>query len=81
MILKRKKKVKTDEIRITPKYAQTPPKSNKLIRKTAAYIKYGTLDTIYLDKNLNLIDGYCSYLIAKALGVEKIKCVIVREQT
>jgi hypothetical protein len=36
------------------------------------------LKDILVDENLYLIDGYCSYLIAKQVGAEFVKIIQVR---
>lgn len=68
------KKVRTqhfDKITIPNEYSVTQPSPEKLIRKTADYFKTGKLEKIYVDKSFQLVDGYCSYLIAKEIEVGK----------
>ena len=75
--IKRSHKI-IDKIKIQKDFKEKPPKSNKLITKTADYMIGIDLPPIIIDKDYNLIDGYCSYLIAKALGV-KTKIIQMRD--
>lgn len=74
------KRVNIDEIIIPDDYSKKKPGTRKLIRKTAEFIKTGKLDKIYVSKDLTLFDGYCSYLIYKALGYETVKIIKVKEK-
>lgn len=67
-----------DRIRVRSMF--TPPNSEKLIKKTAEFVKEGRLSPIYVDKYFNLLDGYCSYLIATTLGYKKAKIVQFRKR-
>lgn len=40
-------------------------------RKKNTFIKYGELGKIIIDRNYELIDGYCSYLICKKYDIGK----------
>lgn len=73
------KRRKIKDIKITKDFKDTTPSLTKLIRKTAEYVQTGNIDKIIIDQNNTLLDGYCSYLILKALEVESAKVVIVRE--
>ena len=79
LFCKRNKKKKIEDIRIQPRFLETPPHPEKLILKTADFLETGQASPIYLDKDNNLIDGYCTYLILKTLLYDKVKCVIVRD--
>ena len=57
-----------------------PPKPEKLIKKTAEFIKEGRLSPIYVDKNFYLLDGYCSYLIATTLNYNSAKILQFRKR-
>lgn len=76
-IIRRSNKI-IDKIKIQKDFKENPPKSDKLITKTADYMIGKDLPPIIIDKDYNLIDGYCSYLIAKALGV-KTKIIQMRD--
>ena len=71
---------KIDAIKIPAHFTATTPSPEKLIRKTAEFVKDGRLEKIYVDKDLNLLDGYCSYLIAKELGYKNVKIVQFRKK-
>ena len=71
---------KIDAIKIPAHFKAAPPKPEKLIQKTAEFVKDGRLEKIYVDKDFNLIDGYCSYLIATTLGYKKAKIVQFRKR-
>lgn len=66
------------KISVPDEFLRTQPLSEKLIRKTADYFKTGKLEKIYVDKSSQLVDGYCSYLIAKELGEEVGKALKIR---
>jgi len=75
-----KKKIKVEDIIIPGIFAGSTPKPTKLIEKTAEYLESGKIASVYVDRNKVLVDGYCSYLILKTLGVKKIKCVQIKEK-
>lgn len=72
------KKIK--DIKVPAHFKATSPNPEKLIRKTAEFINEGRLEKIYVDKDFNLVDGYCSYLIATTLGYKKAKIVQFRNK-
>lgn len=72
------KKIK--DIKIENHFINSPPKPEKLIKKTAEFIKEGRLSPIYVDKDFHLLDGYCSYLIASTLNYKKIKIMQFRKR-
>lgn len=49
------------------------PRYNKLQAKKAFYRKYGLLPEIILDKNNVLVDGFCSYYIARIWELKYVK--------
>lgn len=57
-----------DNIKIPPSFVEHPPKPEKLIEKMLKFSRESELDDILVDEDMNLIDGYCSYLIAKQVG-------------
>ena len=69
-----------DKIIIRQNFIDTPPKPEKLIKKTAEFVKDGRLPAIYVDKDFILLDGYCSYLIATTLGIRNVKIVQFRKK-
>ncbi len=68
------------KIKVPEEFKDCPPNPHKVIEKTALYFEKNKLDTIYVDKKFNLLDGYCSYLIAKTLGIKRVKIMQVREK-
>ncbi len=80
MLRAKHKRVDIEKIKIPADFLECTPKPEKLILKTADYINKGELSPVYIDKDYNLIDGYCSYLIYKTLYHEKIVCIVVREE-
>ena len=68
--------MKIDEIKIYPCFAAHEPKPQKMQQKEQYFEETGALQSqIILDSRGNLIDGYTSYLLAKAHGIQ---CVPVR---
>ena len=68
--------IPTDEVKIYPCFAAHSPKAEKMEQKERYFEETGALQSqIILDSRGNLIDGYTSYLIAKAHGIQ---CVPIR---
>lgn len=68
--------MKTEDIKIYPCFAAHVPKPEKVQEKEQYFEETGALQSqIILDSRGNLIDGYTSYLLAKAHGIQ---CVPVR---
>lgn len=68
--------MKISDIKIYPCFAAHQPKAEKLERKEQYFTETGLLQSqIIIDSQGNLIDGYTSYLLAKAHG---IRCVPIR---
>ena len=62
-----------EAIRIYPCFTEHPPKAEKMERKEQYFMETGLLQSqIILDSKGNLIDGYTSYLIAKAHGIQSV---------
>ena len=76
----RRSSSKLSDIKIPQLFLDSPPKADKLIKKTADFIKDGTLPAIYVDRDFNILDGYCSYLIATALDYKKAKIMQFRRK-
>lgn len=49
------------------------PREIKLKAKRHFYKKYGVLPEIILDRSGILVDGFCSYYIAKVWGIKYVK--------
>ena len=59
-------------------FIEHPPRPEKLIRKTIAFNRESELPDILVDGNMVLLDGYCSYLIAKQVGAQFVKIMQVK---
>ena len=65
--------MRIDDIQIYPCFAEHPPKADKMQQKEQYFKETGLLQSqIILDGRGNLIDGYTSYLIAKAHGIQSV---------
>ena len=67
-----------DEIKVPNRFQKHPPKPELVISKMVRFIIERNLGDVLVDENMEMIDGYCSYLIAKQLGTEYIKIKQVR---
>lgn len=68
--------IPTDAIKIYPCFASHSPKAEKMEQKEQYFAETGLLQSqIILDSRGNLIDGYTSYLLARAHGIQ---CVPIR---
>lgn len=68
--------IPTDTIKIYPCFISCPPNVEKMKQKEQYFAETGILQSqIILDSRGNLIDGYTSYLLAKAHGIQ---CVPIR---
>lgn len=61
-----------NEIIITEEFLATSPKMKKYSEKEKTFIQKGELGKIIINKNYELIDGYCSYLICKKYDMDQI---------
>lgn len=67
-------KEKLSNIKIQDEFRKNPPKYEKMLKKLAYYNTYQNFEqSIVLDKDNYLIDGYTTYLIAKDLGMRYVK--------
>lgn len=66
------------KITIPQRFIESPPKPEKLINKVLKFSRESELEDILVDEEMNLIDGYCSYLIAQQVGVDFVKIKQVR---
>lgn len=74
-----RKIVNIKDINITDKFKATMPGVQKFRDKYYYFKHTGRFaNDIVLDEQGNLVDGYCSYLLAKAFDITEIE-VIVRE--
>lgn len=73
--------MRIDDIKIFPCFAAHEPKPEKMEQKEQYFTETGLLQSqIILDSRGNLIDGYTSYLIAKARGIESVSVQYGRRQ-
>lgn len=66
------------DIVIPYKFQLHPPRPEKVIKKMLRFSRESELDVIIVDENMNLLDGYCSYLIARQVGAAFVEIVQVR---
>lgn len=71
-----KKIVNINDINITDDFKATMPGTKKFHSKYCNFKRRNKLDDIVLDKQGNLVDGYCSYLLAKAFDIGEIEVVV-----
>ena len=76
----RRSKHTLSKVKVKQSFLDTPPGAKKLIEKTAEFVAGRKLSPIYVDRNFNLIDGYCTYLIATTLGSDRVKILQIREK-
>lgn len=55
-------------IKVPGDFKKHPPRPEKLIKKVLDFCRDSELETIVVDENMKLRDGYCSYLIALEVG-------------
>ena len=73
----RKNIMKLSDIKIKDEFKETPPQGWKMKLKWQYYRKNGELQSqIVVNKEGYLVDGYTSYLIAKADGLKEVEVVI-----
>lgn len=69
--------MKIKDIKISKKFEERPPHDKKMKDKWFSYRKNGILESnIVIDDEGYLVDGYTSYLIAKADGIKKVECYL-----
>ena len=60
------------DVIITYDFQLNSPNPKKFWGKVYGFKKYGTIGKIKLNKNFELVDGYCSYLIYKMNDCDKV---------
>lgn len=60
------------DIVITYDFQLKSPHPSKFWKKVYCFKKYGIMSKIKLNKDFELVDGYCSYLICKMNDMEKV---------
>ena len=66
------------KIKIPQNFVDNPPKPEKLIYKTLVFNRESELGDILVDEKMNLVDGYCSYLIAQQVGADFVKIKMIK---
>lgn len=66
------------QIKIPPDFVLSPPNPEKIISKMLTFFRECYLEPIIVDENYFIVDGYCSYLIAKQVGTDFVKIKQVR---
>ncbi len=73
-IMRLLEKEKLSNIKIQKSFEKHPPRPEKMIAKWNFYQLYGTFSqSILLDKDNYLIDGYTTYIIASSLDKKYVK--------
>lgn len=72
MLQAKNKNLKLADIRIPRRFAESRPSPDKLNEKYRRYMETGVLDKVYVDEDMNLVDGYISFLIARMIGAEGV---------
>lgn len=72
------RKVKLNKIKVPKCFELKPPKKEKMKDKlfTLFVDGFDSLPPIIIDKHYNLIDGYCTYLIACRSTQKKVECKV-----
>ncbi|MCD8212185.1 MAG: hypothetical protein LUC17_04080 [Oscillospiraceae bacterium] len=72
--------IKVDDITIPMLFFSHPPKTHKMVRKLAYYRDHGDFDkAVYLTKDMILVDGYITYLLAKREHLRWVPAVFVED--
>lgn len=66
------------KIKVPQRFINHPPKPEKIIDKMLRFNRESELDDIIVDDKMNIMDGYCSYLIAQQVGVDFVTIKQVR---
>lgn len=83
-IFKRKQKyiagneyiVNLEDIKISEEFKKSPPRPEKLRQKYENYYYNRRMDKIIINTDGICVDGYCTYLIAKMLGIHRVKVLV-----
>ena len=66
------------QIKISPEFAASKPCPERIIEKMLLFHRECYLAPIIVDSDFVLVDGYCSYLIAKQVGTDFVKIKMAR---
>lgn len=67
-----------DDIKVPKLFEESRPRPEKLILKTRDILSGKNMKSVVINSNLYIMDGYCTYLILKALGHKTITCKIIK---
>lgn len=69
--------IRLSRIKITKDFENHMPAPKKIKSKYTYYIKFKRFNTpIILDRKNTLVDGYCTYLLARMFGIRKMEVII-----
>lgn len=76
--LMKTRKIRLSKIKVPKCFEVKPPKKEKMKDKlfTLWLDGFDSLPPIIIDKHYNLIDGYCTYLIACRSTQKKVECKV-----
>ena len=71
--------ININDIHIQPEFFEHPPKFEKLATKYGEYVKnHRRFDKpVVLNRDFELVDGYCTYLLAKQVGMKRLAVYFV----
>lgn len=70
--------IAVNDIKITAQFESTRPGKRKWGNKMAYYeATGGFMNPCVLVPDNTLVDGYCTYLLAKKLGLETVTCIYI----
>lgn len=70
-IIGKEYKLPINDIVVTFDFLMSPPRVAKFVRKENDYLRNHELRAIELNRKNEIVDGFCSFLIAKKYGIEK----------
>lgn len=68
------------KITISEEFQSNPPRWDKMRAKKEVYMDIGKLDPIIVDEGMMLVDGYCTYLMAKKYETVRRKMKIYKRK-
>lgn len=72
--------LKLEKIIIKPEFLKAEPNRYKMNEKRKYFFQYGELkDTVIVNQDNYLVDGYTSYLIAKEQGITAMPVMRIEE--
>lgn len=72
------KTMNTEDIRLNSNVGQSKPNPDKLLRHFDEYAATGVLPRkILVDADNNIVDGLCTYLVAKTMRIPKVDVIVL----